>query len=70
MDGDAAPVAAATDAPAVATTPAAAVCTNNCDYFLKDEPGCYMAKRSFSTPAGDEELRCVKICEEPKHAAK
>jgi hypothetical protein len=55
---------------AVAATPAA-VC-NDCDYFLKDEPGCYMAKRAFSTPAGDEELRCVKICEEPEspHAAK
>jgi hypothetical protein len=54
----------------VAATPAA-VC-NDCDYFLKDEPGCYMAKRAFSTPAGDEELRCVKICEEPEspHAAK
>lgn len=53
----------------VAATPAA-VCTD-CDYFLKDEPGCYMAKRAFSTPAGDE-LRCVKICEEPEpaHAAK
>lgn len=55
---------------AVAATPAA-VC-NDCDYFLKDEPGCYMAKRAFSTPAGDEELRCVKICGEPEpsHAAK
>ena len=44
---------------------------SDCDYFLKDEPGCYMAKRAFSTPAGDE-LRCVKICEEPEpsHAAK
>jgi hypothetical protein len=39
------------------------VCTNDCDYFLKDEPGCYMAKRAFSTPVGDE-LRCVKICDE------
>ena len=48
---------------AIAATPAA-VC-NDCDYFLKDEPGCYMAKRAFSTPAGDE-LRCVKICEEPE----
>jgi hypothetical protein len=47
----------------VAATPSAAVCTNECDYFLKDEPGCYMAKRAFSTPAGDE-LRCVKICDE------
>jgi hypothetical protein len=56
----------ATDAPQpVAATPAAAVCTNDCDYFLQDEPGCYMAKRAFSTPAGDE-LRCVKICEEPE----
>jgi hypothetical protein len=54
----------------VASKPAASVCTNDCDYFLNDEPGCYMAKRAFSTPAGDEELRCVKICEEPQHAAK
>jgi hypothetical protein len=68
VDGGAVDVVA--DAPqAVAATPAA-VC-NDCDYFLKDEPGCYMAKRAFSTPAGDE-LRCVKICEEPEspHAAK
>ena len=59
------PVAAApvVAAPVVAATPAAAVCTNDCDYFIKDEPGCYMAKRAFSTPAGDE-LRCVKICDE------
>jgi hypothetical protein len=57
------------DVQTVAATPAA-VCSD-CDYFLKDEPGCYMAKRAFSTPAGDE-LRCVKICEEPEpaHAAK
>ena len=41
----------------------AAVCTNDCDYFLNDAPGCYMAKRKFSTPQGDE-LRCVKICDE------
>jgi hypothetical protein len=53
----------------VAQGPAASVCTNDCDYFLNNEPGCYMAKRAFSTPAGDE-LRCVKICEEPQHAAK
>ena len=53
------------DAPRyVAPTPVAAVCTTDCDYFLKDQPGCYMAKRKFSTPQGDE-LRCVKICEEP-----
>jgi len=68
VDGVAADVVA--DAPqAIAATPAA-VC-NDCDYFLRDEPGCYMAKRAFSTPAGDE-LRCVKICEEPEpaHAAK
>jgi|HubBroStandDraft_6_1064221.scaffolds.fasta_scaffold116985_2 hypothetical protein len=53
------------DAPqAVAATPAAAVCNNDCDYFLNNEPGCYMAKRKFSTPQGDE-LRCVKICDEP-----
>jgi hypothetical protein len=66
VDGGAVDVVA--DAPqAIAATPAA-VC-NDCDYFLKDEPGCYMAKRAFSTPAGDE-LRCVKICEEPQHAAK
>jgi hypothetical protein len=65
-----APIDVVADAPqAVAATPAA-VC-NDCDYFLKEEPGCYMAKRAFSTPAGDE-LRCVKICEEPEpaHAAK
>lgn len=62
-DGDYAPVEAAVATPQpVAATPVAAVC-NDCDYFLKDEPGCYMAKRAFSTPAGDE-LRCVKICEE------
>jgi hypothetical protein len=62
-----APVPAVYDAPqAVAATPVAAVCNNDCDYFLKDEPGCYMAKRAFSTPAGDE-LRCVKICEEPEN---
>ena len=68
VDGGAVDVVA--NAPqAVAATPAA-VC-NDCDYFLKEEPGCYMAKRAFSTPAGDE-LRCVKICEEPEpaHAAK
>ena len=53
------------DAPqAIAATPAAAVCNNDCDYFLNNEPGCYMAKRKFSTPQGDE-LRCVKICDEP-----
>ena len=68
VDGGSVDVVA--DAPqTVAATPAA-VC-NDCDYFLKEEPGCYMAKRAFSTPAGDE-LRCVKICEEPEpaHAAK
>jgi len=65
VDGADAPVEAAVATPQpVAATPAAAVC-NDCDYFLKDEPGCYMAKRAFSTPAGDE-LRCVKICEEPE----
>jgi hypothetical protein len=48
--------------PVAVVTPPAAVCTSDCDYFVKDEPGCYMAKRAFSTPAGDE-LRCVKICE-------
>jgi hypothetical protein len=69
VDGDAAPVDVVADAPAVAATPAAAVCRSDCDYFLNEEPGCYMAKRAFSTPAGDE-LRCVKICEEPQHAAK
>ena len=42
--------------------PVAATCTD-CDYFLNDAPGCYMAKRKFSTPQGDE-LRCVKICDE------
>jgi hypothetical protein len=71
VDGGVDPVVVA-DAPrAVAATPAAAVCTNDCDYFVKDEPGCYMAKRAFSTPAGDE-LRCVKICGEPEstHAEK
>jgi hypothetical protein len=70
VDGGAVAVDAVADVPqAVAATPAA-VCSD-CDYFLKDEPGCYMAKRAFSTPAGDE-LRCVKICEEPEpsHAAK
>jgi hypothetical protein len=68
--GDVEPVAGVIDAPQpVAARPAASVCTNDCDYFLNDEPGCYMAKRAFSTPAGDE-LRCVKICEEPQHAAK
>jgi hypothetical protein len=49
----------------VAATPVAAVCTNDCDYFLNNEPGCYMAKRAFSTPQG-EELRCVKICDQPE----
>jgi len=64
VDGGYAPVEAAVATPQpVAATPVAAVCNNDCDYFLKDEPGCYMAKRAFSTPAG-EELRCVKICEE------
>jgi hypothetical protein len=54
------------DAPRyVAPTPVAAVCNNDCDYFLNDSPGCYMAKRKFSTPQGDE-LRCVKICDEPE----
>jgi hypothetical protein len=62
VDGGVAPIPVAA-APVVAAAPAAAVCTNDCDYFLKDEPGCYMAKRAFSTPAGDE-LRCVKICDE------
>jgi hypothetical protein len=62
VDGDVVPAVA--DAAPVVATPVAAVC-NDCDYFLKDEPGCYMAKRAFSTPAGDE-LRCVKICEEPE----
>ncbi|SRR6266571_6611376 len=51
------------DAPAY-VTPAAAVCTNDCDYLINDGTGCYMAKRKFSTPQGDE-LRCVKICDEP-----
>jgi hypothetical protein len=61
---DAAP--AVLDAPqAVAATPVAATCTNDCDYFLNNEPGCYMAKRAFSTPQG-EELRCVKICDPPE----
>jgi hypothetical protein len=51
------------DAPqAVVATPVAATCANDCDYFLNNEPGCYMAKRAFSTPQGDE-LRCVKICD-------
>jgi hypothetical protein len=60
-----APVVVA-DAPRyVAPTPVAAVCNNDCDYFLNDQPGCYMAKRKFSTPQGDE-LRCVKICDEPE----
>jgi hypothetical protein len=49
--------------PVVATP--AAVCNNDCDYFLDDQPGCYMAKRAFSTPQG-EELRCVKICDQPE----
>jgi hypothetical protein len=49
----------------VVATPAAAVCNNDCDYFLNDQPGCYMAKRAFSTPQG-EELRCVKICDQPE----
>jgi hypothetical protein len=62
VDGGLAPIPVAA-APVVAATSAAAVCTNECDYFLKDEPGCYMAKRAFSTPVGDE-LRCVKICDE------
>jgi hypothetical protein len=62
VDGGVAPLPVAA-VPAVAVTPAAAVCTNDCDYFLNEEPGCYMAKRAFSTPVGDE-LRCVKICEE------
>jgi hypothetical protein len=62
VDGGVAPLPVAA-APVVAAAPAAAVCTNDCDYFVKDEPGCYMAKRAFSTPVG-EELRCVKICEE------
>jgi hypothetical protein len=62
VDGGVAPIPVAA-APVVAAAPAAAVCTNDCDYFLKDEPGCYMAKRAFSTPVGDE-LRCVKICDE------
>jgi hypothetical protein len=70
VDGDYAPVEAAVATPQpVAATPVAAVCNNDCDYFLKDEPGCYMAKRAYSTPAG-EELRCVKICEEPENAPK
>jgi hypothetical protein len=62
-------VPAVADAAPVAATPVAAVCNNDCDYFLRNEPGCYMAKRAFSTPAGDE-LRCVKICEEPEPATK
>ena len=62
VDGGVAPLPVAA-APVVAAAPAAAVCTNDCDYFLKNEPGCYMAKRAFSTPVGDE-LRCVKICDE------
>ena len=41
----------------------APVCVNDCDYFLNDGSGCYMAKRKFSTPQGDE-LRCVKLCDE------
>jgi hypothetical protein len=71
IDGGDVAVDGVADVPqAVAATPAA-VC-NDCDYFLRDEPGCYMAKRAFSTPSGDEELRCVKICEQPEspHAAK
>jgi hypothetical protein len=67
VDGDYAPVEAAVATQPFAATPVAAVCNNDCDYFLKDEPGCYMAKRAFSTPRGDE-LRCVKICEEPDNA--
>ena len=51
---------------AVVATPVAAVCTNDCDYFLNNEPGCYMAKRAFSTPDGNEELRFVKICDPPE----
>jgi hypothetical protein len=65
VDGGVAPIPVAAPAPVVAAVPPAAVCTNDCDYFVKDEPGCYMAKRAFSTPMGDE-LRCVKICEEPE----
>lgn len=65
VDGDVAPADVADAPQTVAPTPVAAVCNNDCDYFLNDEPGCYMAKRSFSTPQGDE-LRCVKICDEPE----
>ena len=71
VDGGEVAVDGVADAPQAIAARPAAVC-NDCDYFLKDEPGCYMAKRAFSTPSGDEELRCVKICEEPEppHAAK
>jgi hypothetical protein len=55
-----APVAAAAPSPA----PAAASPSSACDYLLPDEPGCYMAMRPFSTPAGTE-LRCAKICDVP-----
>ena len=47
---------------ATPVTPAAAICTDGCDYLLNDGTGCYMAKRKFSTPLGDE-LRCVKMCD-------
>jgi hypothetical protein len=66
VDGDVAPAVVADAPEAVAPIPVAAVCNNDCDYFLNNEPGCYMAKRAFSTPSGDE-LRCVKICEEPEN---
>jgi hypothetical protein len=58
------PVTVVATAPRPVVSAPPAVCTNDCDYFVKDEPGCYMAKRAFSTPIGDE-LRCVKICDEP-----
>jgi hypothetical protein len=65
IGGDVAPAYVDTAPQPVVATPAAAVCNNDCDYFLNDQPGCYMAKRAFSTPQG-EELRCVKICDQPE----
>jgi hypothetical protein len=59
------PVAAA--APSPAPPPAATAPGSSCDYLLPDQPGCYMAMRPFSTPAGTE-LRCTKICDVPEGA--
>jgi hypothetical protein len=59
------PAAAAASSPAPA--PAVATPSSSCDYLLPDEPGCYMAMRPFSTPAGTE-LRCTKICDMPDGA--